>query len=89
MLHIRQGLSTSVSVLLLLAVAGPAAAKPAPFENGSGDPGSRPPGVSVDSGTSLWAYTGLALLVVLAVALVAATAIALDRHYSHHAPHPV
>jgi hypothetical protein len=88
MLCIRRFLSTSVGALLLLAVARPAAAGPAPFENGIGDPGSRP-GASVDSGTSLWAYTGLALLVVLAVALVAATAIAIDRHHSHHAPHPV
>jgi hypothetical protein len=88
MLCIHRFLITSVGVLLLLAVAGPAAAKPAPFENGTGDPGSRP-GTSVDSGTSLWAYTGLALLVVLAVALVAAIAIAIDRHHSHHAPHPV
>lgn len=87
MLCIRRFLSTSVGVLLLLAVAGPAAAEPAPFENGPGVPGSSP-GVSVDTGTNLWAYTGYALALVLAVALVAVTAIALDRHY-HHAPHPV
>jgi hypothetical protein len=87
MLHVRQFLSTSVGVLLLLAVAGPVAAEPAPFDNGTGDPGSQP-ATSVGAGTSLWTYTGYALAVVLAVALVAAIAIALDRHHSHHAPHP-
>lgn len=83
----RQILSTVVGTVLLVLLAGPASAGPAPLdEGGGGSVGG--PGPSAGSDPSIWMYVGYAAAGLLVIAVVAITAIALDRH-AHHAPQPV
>ncbi|MGH8893341.1 MAG: hypothetical protein ACRDWY_08570 [Actinomycetes bacterium] len=83
----RQILSTVVGTVLLMLVAGPAAAGPAPLGEGGGGNG-RVPGPSANSDPSIWMYVGLSAAGLLVIAAIAFTAVALDRH-AHHAPQPV
>jgi hypothetical protein len=88
MLRTRYLLSTVFGTLLLLVVAGPAHAGPAPLDDGSPSGGGTTP-APIGSSTSLWTYVGYALAALLVVAVIAATARLVARHAAHRAPHPV
>ena len=88
--RLRTLLASTVSTLLVVVLAAPAYAKPAPFDegeraatHGTGRTGTH----STGSDPSTWMYAGYALAAVIAVLVVAIVAIAVDRH-THQAPHP-
>lgn len=88
MVRTRQILSTLLVSLLLVVVARPAVAGPVPLDEVGGGSGAPGPGPSTGSDPSIWMYLGYAAAGLLVIALVAITAVALDRH-AHHAPQPV
>lgn len=84
----RQILATVVTTALLLVLAGPATAGPAPLDEGGGGGGTVPsPGASGGSDPSIWMYVGFATAGLLVIAVIAFAAVALDRH-AHHASQP-
>jgi hypothetical protein len=86
MLRTRYLLSTLFGPVLLLVVAGPAQAGPAPLdETGTG---STPPASPTSSGTDLWTYVGYAAAVLAVIAAVMVASIVLTRHSHRHAAHP-
>lgn len=88
MLRTRHLLSTVVGALLLVVVAGPAFAGPAPLDEGGATTGSGPGSVPAGSGASIWTYIGYAAAVLLVVVVLTAASMAVTRHAHHHAPHP-
>ena len=85
MLRTRYLLSVVVGTVLLLVVAGPAQAGPAPLdETGTGSTPPAPP----SSGTDLWTYVGYAAAVLAVIAAVMVASIVLTRHSHRHAAHP-
>jgi hypothetical protein len=88
MLRTRYLLSTVLGTLLLVVLAGPAHAGPAPVDDGGPSGGGTTP-APIGSSTSLWTYLGYAVAALLVVALIAATARVVARHGGHQAPHPV
>jgi hypothetical protein len=86
MLRTRYLLSTVFGTLLLLVVAGPAHAGPAPLdETGTG---STPPAASTSSGSDLWTYVGYAAAALAVIAVVMVASIVLSRQSHRHAAHP-
>ena len=88
MLRTRNLISAAFGTLLLVVMAGPAQAGPAPLDNGSSSGGGTTP-APIGSGSSLWTYVGYAMAALLVVAVIAATAKIVARHAAHQAPHPV
>ncbi len=88
MFRTRNLLSAAFGTVLLLVMAGPAQAGPAPLDDGSPSGGGTTP-APIGSSTSLWTYLGYALVALLVVAMIAATAKIVARHAGHQAPHPV
>jgi hypothetical protein len=88
MFRTRTLLSAVFGTLLLVVMAGPAQAGPAPLDDGSSSGGGTTP-APIGSGTSLWTYVGYAMAALLVVAVIAATAKIVARHAGHQAPHPV
>jgi hypothetical protein len=88
MTRTRYLLSTVFGTVLLVVVAGPAQAGPAPLDDGSPSGGGSTP-APIGSDSSLWTYVGYALAALLVVAVIAATAKIVARHAGHRAPHPV
>ncbi len=87
----RSTLFTVFCTTLLMLVAGPALAGPAPLVPPVEGAAVPPAGPEQSSGSDpgMWAivgYTAAGLLVVMVIALAAVT---IDRHAHHHAPHPV
>lgn len=89
MLRTRTFLSTALTSVLLLVVAGPASAGPAPLDDGGTSGGGGVPAtVPSDGGISLWTYIGYAAAVVVVIGLIAVVSTVLARHAHQHAPHP-
>jgi hypothetical protein len=88
MLRTRYLLSTVFGTVLLLVVAGPAQAGPAPVDDGSPSGGDTSP-APIGSSSSLWTYVGYAMAALLVVVVIAATARIVARHAGRQAPHPV
>jgi Ni/Fe-hydrogenase subunit HybB-like protein len=84
----RQLLTTAVSSLFLLFVAGPAFAGPAPLDERTSGNGAGTATVPTNDGSSIWTYIGYAAAVLLVIGLVAVASIAVARHTHQHAPHP-
>jgi hypothetical protein len=86
MLRTRNLLSAAFGTLLLVVVAGPAYAGPAPLdETGTG---STPPAPPTSSGTDLWTYVGYAAAVLAVIAVVMVASAILSRQSHRHAAHP-
>lgn len=89
MLRTRHILSTALTSVLLVVVAGPAFAGPVPLEeSGTSGGGAGPASVPSSSGSSLWTYLGYAAAVIVVIGLVAVVSMVLSRHAHQHAPHP-
>ena len=85
MLRTRSLLSAAFGTLLLLVVAGPAHAGPAPLdETGTGTQPAPP----TSSGSDLWTYVGYAAAALAVIGLVMVASIVLTRHSHRHAAHP-
>ena len=87
MLRTRYLLSTVFGTLLLVVMAGPAQAGPAPVDDGSPSGGGTTP-APVGSGSSLWTYLGYAAAVLAVIAVVMVASIVLTRQSHRHAAHP-
>ena len=87
MLRTRTLLSAAFGTVLLVVVAGPAQAGPAPLDDGSTSGGGTTP-APIDSGSSLWTYLGYAAAVLAVVAVVMVASIVLTRQSHRHAAHP-
>ena len=86
MLRTRYLLSTVFGTVLLLVVAGPAYAGPAPLdETGAG---STSPAAPTSSGLDLWTYVGYAAAALAVIAVVMVASIVLSRQTHRHAAHP-
>jgi hypothetical protein len=80
-------LSALLGTVLLLVVAGPAQAGPAPLDDGTTSSGGTTPAPS-GSGTDLWTYVGYAAAALAVIAVVIAASVFLTRQSHRHAPHP-
>jgi hypothetical protein len=87
MLRTRNLLSAVVGTVLLVVVAGPAQAGPAPLDDGGPSGGGSTP-APIGSGSSLWTYLGYAAGVVAVIAVVMVASIVLTRQSHRHAAHP-
>jgi hypothetical protein len=90
MRRLRTLLASTLGTLLVVVLAVPAHAGPAPFDEGERAVAGGTTGTgtrSTGSDPGFWLYAGYALAAVAVVLVVAVVAIALDRH-AHHAPHP-
>jgi hypothetical protein len=86
MLRTRSLLSAVFGTLLLLVVAGPAYAGPAPLdETGTGSTQPAPP---TSSGSDLWTYVGYAAAALAVIAVVIVASMVLTRQSHRHAAHP-
>ena len=86
MLRTRNFLSAAFGSVLLVVVAGPAQAGPAPLDDGSTSGGGTTP-APIDSGSSLWAYVGYAAAVLAVIAVVMVASVLLTRQSHRHAAH--
>jgi len=87
MLRTRTLLSAAFGTVLLVVVAGPALAGPAPLDDGSTSGGGTTP-APIGSGSSLWTYLGYAAAVLAVIAVVMVASIVLTRQSHRHAAHP-
>jgi hypothetical protein len=87
MLRTRYLLSSVFATLLLVVVAGPAHAGPAPVDDGSSSGGGSTP-APIGSGSSLWTYVGYAAAVLAVIGAVMVASIVLSRQSHRHAAHP-
>jgi len=86
-LRTRTLLSAAFGTVLLVVVAGPALAGPAPLDDGSTSGGGTTP-APIGSGSSLWTYLGYAAAVLAVIAVVMVASIVLTRQSHRHAAHP-
>ena len=87
MFRTRYLLSAALGTVLLVAVAGPAFAGPAPLDDGSSSGGGSAPAPTA-SGSSLWTYVGYAAGVLAVIAVVMIASMLLARLSHRHAAHP-
>ena len=87
MLRTRNLISAAFGTLLLVAMAGPAQAGPAPVDDGSSSGGGTTP-APIGSSSSLWTYLGYAAAVLAVIAVVMVASIVLSRQSHRHAAHP-
>jgi hypothetical protein len=87
MFRTRNLLSAAFGTLLLVVVAGPAQAGPAPLDDGSTSGGGATP-APIGSGSSLWTYLGYAAAVLAVIAVVMVASVLLTRQSHRHAAHP-
>jgi hypothetical protein len=87
MLRTRTLLSAAFGTLLLVVMAGPAQAGPAPLDDGSSSGGGTTP-APIGSGSGLWTYVGYAAGVLAVIAVVMVASILLTRQSHRHAAHP-
>jgi hypothetical protein len=80
-------LSAVLGTVLLLVVAGPAQAGPAPLDDGTTSGGGTTP-APTGSGMDLWTYVGYAAAVLAVIAVVMVASIVLTRQTHSHAAHP-
>jgi hypothetical protein len=87
MLRTRYLLCVAFSTVLLLVVAGPAQAGPAPLDDGNTSGGGTTP-APIGSGNSLWTYLGYAAAVLAVIAVTMVATVVLTRQSHRHAAHP-
>jgi hypothetical protein len=87
MLRTRNLLSAAFGTVLLVVMAGPAFAGPAPLDDGSTSGGGTAP-APIASGSSLWTYLGYAAAVLAVIAVVMVASVVLTRQSHRHAAHP-
>jgi hypothetical protein len=87
MFRTRNLLAAVFGTVLLVVVAGPAQAGPAPLDDGSSSVGGTAP-APIGSNSSLWTYLGYAAAVLAVVAVVMVASIVLTRQSHRHAAHP-
>ena len=87
MLRTRYLLSTVFGTLLLVVMAGPAQAGPAPVDDGSPSGGGTTP-APIGSDSSLWTNLGYAVGILAVIAVVMVAFVVLTRHSHRHAAHP-
>jgi hypothetical protein len=89
MLRTRNLISAAFGTLLLVVMAGPAQAGPAPVDDGSTSGGGGTPATPpTSSGSDLWSYVGYAAAVLAVIAVVMVASIVLTRQSHRHAAHP-
>ena len=87
MLRTRYLLSTVFGTLLLVVMAGPAHAGPAPVDDGGPSGGGTTP-APIGSDSSLWTNLGYAVGILAVIAVVMVAFVVLIRHSHRHAAHP-
>ena len=87
MLRTRYLLSTVFGTLLLVVMAGPAQAGPAPVDDGSPSGGGTTP-APIGSDSSLWTNLGYAVGILAVIAVVMVAFVVLTRQSHRHAAHP-
>jgi hypothetical protein len=87
MLRTRYLLSAAFGTVMMLVVAGPAFAGPAPLDDGSPSGGGSAP-APTGSGSSLWTYLGYVAAVLAVIAVVMVASVLLTRQSHRHAAHP-
>jgi hypothetical protein len=84
----RSTLLMVVCTALLMLVAGPAMAGPAPLDPPTGGHSSAPVDAFDGSDPGAWTILGYTAAGLIVVTVLALAAVAVVRHSHHHAPHP-
>jgi len=86
MFRTRNLLSAAFGSVLLLVMAGPAFAGPAPLDDAPSGGSTTP--APTGSVSSLWTYVGYAAAALAVIAVVMVTSVVLTRQSHRHAAHP-